>query len=235
MPLGMAHTQDPYPDVELAAPPLAQPLHEPKLVYSTEPNNDDDGNDSSNRSVSSMSDRRKRESYDLSGSTYLVTASGITLKLPIPSDSDLDPLNWGRWKAAGAMFAIAWYFVAASTAIQAPSVILPGVAREFGAQVDTPSPTLLNSADCIVLQDIRPWSIESIVTAPTLFIGIGALLWLPLSIALGRRPVFLVAALMMPLAAIGAAFSTNFHALFGCVCLLGLGQGFSITSVRIFL
>ena len=81
-------------------------------------------------------------------------------------------------------------------------------------------------------QNIRPWSMESVVTAPTLFIGIGGLLWLPLSLALGRRPAFLIAALTMPLAAIGAALSTDFHALFGCVCLLGLGQGFSVTSVR---
>lgn len=73
---------------------------------------------------------------------------------------------------------------------------------------------------------------ESIVTAPTLFIGIGALLWLPLSLALGRRPVFLLVAFMMPLAALGAGLSTNFHALFACVCLLGLAQGFSVTSVR---
>lgn len=73
---------------------------------------------------------------------------------------------------------------------------------------------------------------ESIVTAPTLLIGIGALLWLPLSLALGRRPVFILTALMMPLAGLGAGFSTNFHTLFACVCLLGLGQGFSVTSVR---
>jgi len=131
----MAHVQDPYPDIELAAPPLAQPLHEPKPVYSTEPKNDDDGDEFSTRSMSSLSGRSKRESYNLSGSTFLVTASGRTLKLPIPSDSDLDPLNWSRWKTACAMFAVAWYFVAASTVVQAPSVILPGIAREFSEQV----------------------------------------------------------------------------------------------------
>ncbi|KAF3041899.1 hypothetical protein E8E12_005810 [Didymella heteroderae] len=159
-----------------------------------------------------MSVRSKRESYNLSGSTFLVTASGMTLKLPIPSKSNLDPLNWGQWKAAGAICAVAWYFVAASTVVQAPSIILLGITRDFGGQ------------------DIRPWSIESVVTAPTLLIGIGALLWLPLSLALGRRPAFLIAALMMPLASLGAGFSTSFHSLFACVCLLGLGQGFSVTS-----
>lgn len=72
---------------------------------------------------------------------------------------------------------------------------------------------------------------ESIVTAPTLFIGLGALLWLPLSLALGRRPVFLITALMMPLFALGASFASNFYTLFACTCFLGLGQGFSTTSV----
>lgn len=134
-PLEMVHLHDLYPDIELAAPPLVQPLHEPKPVHPTKTKNGDDGDDFSTHSISSSSGRSKRESYNLSGSTFLVTASGKTLKLPIPSDSDLDPLNWSRWKTACAIFAVAWYFVAASTVVQAPSVILPGIAREFGGQV----------------------------------------------------------------------------------------------------
>jgi len=74
---------------------------------------------------------------------------------------------------------------------------------------------------------------ESILTAPTLFIGLGSLLWLPLTLALGRRPVFLIVALIQLVATLGAGFSTSFYALLTCACILGLGQGFSITAVSV--
>ena len=80
-------------------------------------------------------------------------------------------------------------------------------------------------------QEISPWPMEFMVTAPTLLIGLGALLWLLLSLGLGRRPVFLFVALMMPLTMVGASLSRSFHQLLTCVCILGLGHGFSLTSV----
>ncbi|KAH6629328.1 major facilitator superfamily domain-containing protein [Boeremia exigua] len=210
----MASLQDPYPEVELAAPPLARPLHEPSPLLSrrSDTQDADDVSESSSYRTSHSRSGSKRESFNMSGSTFLVTSSGTTLRLPIPSDSKSDPLNWTPWKRAGAMFALAWFFVMSSTAVQAPSVFLPGIAVEFGQQ------------------DVRPWAMESIITAPTLFIGIGALLWVPLSLAMGRRPVFLIVALMQPLATLGAGLSPNFHTLFACACIIGLGQGFSVTA-----
>jgi MFS family permease len=62
--------------------------------------------------------------------------------------------------------------------------------------------------------------------------GIGAFLWVPLSLALGRRPVFLLAALLNFIATIAAGFSRSVGELLFFVCLLGFGQGFSVTSVR---
>jgi MFS family permease len=61
--------------------------------------------------------------------------------------------------------------------------------------------------------------------------GFGALLWVPLSLGMGRRPVFLIAALMMLLATIGAGYATNFYQLLTCFCFLGLGEGLSLTLV----
>lgn len=147
----MAHLQDPYPDIELAAPPLAHPIHEPKQIYSTQSEKGDTDSQISDHSASRVGGRRKRESYNLSGSTFLITASGKTLKLPIPSDSELDPLNWDRWKSTGALFAVAWYFVAASTVVQAPSVILQGVAVEFGSQVGSVSQTWGDCTETLIL------------------------------------------------------------------------------------
>lgn len=76
-----------------------------------------------------------------------------------------------------------------------------------------------------------PWSPTTLTTAPTLFMGIGCLIWVPLSLALGRRLVFLVAALIDLLAIIGAAFSQTLYQLLGCVCLLGLCEGLALSLV----
>lgn len=72
---------------------------------------------------------------------------------------------------------------------------------------------------------------ETLVTAPTLFMGFGALLWVPLSLGLGRRPVFLLVSVMMLLATIGAGYAKDFRQLLACVCFIGLGEGFSLTCV----
>ena|SRR5690242_2369909 len=81
------------------------------------------------------------------------------------------------------------------------------------------------------LQNIKPWTVETLVTAPTLFIGFGALLWVPLSLGMGRRPTFLIAAFVMLLATIGAGYAANFNQLLTCLCILGLGEGFSLSCV----
>ncbi|KAJ4983459.1 major facilitator superfamily transporter [Stagonosporopsis vannaccii] len=204
-----------YPRNELASPPLAQPLRKPSIIASVE--DCDDEHELFDRSASGLSGdtalrtRRKHESYNLSGSIYLVTSSGATLNLPVPSDSLADPLNWSNWKTAGAIAAVAWYSIVSLTVVQAASMVFHGILVEFDGQ------------------DIKPWTIETLVTAPTLFMGFGALLWVPLSLGMGRRPIFLLAAFMMSFATIGAGHAANFHQLLTCLCFLGLGEGFSLT------
>jgi hypothetical protein len=87
------------------------------------------------KSVGGVSVRGQRESYDLSGTRFLRTNTGKTLKLPIPSDSSADPLNWSLWRTAGAMFAVYLYSVVALTAAQAASVVMGGIQNEFYQEV----------------------------------------------------------------------------------------------------
>lgn len=63
--------------------------------------------------------------------------------------------------------------------------------------------------------------------------GIGAFVWVPLSLALGRRPVFLVVALANFGATVGAGYARSFGQLLFFVCLMGVGEGFALTSVSI--
>ncbi|PVH94178.1 hypothetical protein DM02DRAFT_602933, partial [Periconia macrospinosa] len=134
----------------------------------------------------------KHESFLLSGSVFLVTNCGKTLSLPIPSDSKLDPLNWSRWRTGGAMLAIGWFSVASLTTVQAASVMLGGIRDEFRQMVSFPFGMPVYG------WLLDPWSLESLVTAPTLFMGIGAFLWVPLT------------ALLCMLARYGPRFLCNF-------------------------
>ncbi|KAL7776168.1 hypothetical protein CFE70_006581 [Pyrenophora teres f. teres 0-1] len=204
-----ASLEDPHPKVELAPPPRVQPLAEPRAM-SPLSNCDDiekmaplaDVVDRTTRPrTSSTAKLVKRESYDLTGSTFLITNDGKTLKLPIPSESKADPLNWSKWKTTGAIFSIALYSVICLTAAQATTVLL------------------------------EAWLIKALVTGPTLAMGMGCLLWVPLSIGMGRRPTLLIATAVVILATLWAGEAKSFRQLVAAVCFIGLGEGLSLSLV----
>ena len=123
-----------YPPNELASPPLAKPLYKPSLA--------DDSKKSSAGPTFSLGDpndsnitRSNRESYMLSGSIFLITSSGKTLNLPVPSSSPADPLNWSMWKTTGAVAAIAMNSVVSLTVVQVASLMYQGIMADFGKQV----------------------------------------------------------------------------------------------------
>ncbi|PSN74375.1 MFS general substrate transporter [Corynespora cassiicola Philippines] len=161
---------------------------------------------------SSLSRSQKHESFDLSGSVFLITTNGQTLSLPIPSDSPADPLNWSRRKTGLAMFAVGLYSYAALIPAQAASLLYSGLRKDFS------------------YMDSSPFTVETLVTAPTLFMGLGTLVWVPLSLALGRRPVFMLANLTLLFSLIGAGFSETFYQVLICVCCLGIAEGFALSA-----
>ena len=61
--------------------------------------------------------------------------------------------------------------------------------------------------------------------------GLGAFIWIPLSLALGRRPVFVIAATLMFLSSLAAGFARSYYELLASVCVLGLTEGFSLSTV----
>jgi hypothetical protein len=135
--------EDPHPMVELAPPLNAHPVSEPHPLYAPISEESSSKRPSvpsimgyrSRSSTPAASDPSKRESYNLAGSTFLITNDGRTLKLPMPSNSKADPLNWSRWKTAGALFAVALYSVVCLTAAQAASVILNSIQKDFQDEV----------------------------------------------------------------------------------------------------
>lgn len=132
-------TRKPYPENELTQHSLAKPLGGPKVVLS-DADTIERGADTLSPSIhdqfpSTAAARRKHESYMLSGSVFLITAKGQTLKLPAPSDSPADPLSWSWWKRAGAFLAILWYCIVALAVAQAASILLRVISRDFELDV----------------------------------------------------------------------------------------------------
>lgn len=124
-----------YPQNELASPPIIQPLRKPSLVSTIA---DKEGgpevpthSSSTSSGCSAQTKQRRPESYDLTGSVFLITGSGKTLSLPVPSGSPLDPLNWTQWKRNGAILAIACFCIFSLTLVQAAALLYHDIMREF--------------------------------------------------------------------------------------------------------
>jgi hypothetical protein len=230
--------KDPHPMVELAPPPNAHPVSAPHPIYPLFPDETPGKRPSvpsvlgyrSRLETADTSRQSKRESYNQIGSTFLITNDGRTLKLPVPSNSKADPLNWSRWKTAGALFSIALFSIVCLTAAQAASVVLDDIQRDFEHEV---SSSLVNWSASLIcyIQDTPAWLLKALVTGPTLFMGIGCFLWVPVSIGLGRRPTILIATLVVLLAMLWAGEAGTFRSLVGAVCFLGLGEGLALSLV----
>lgn len=233
--MGSSSTLKMYPEGELAPAPLATPLSGPRII-STNPDIErvDEERPLSHvhRHSSTAAQRRKHESYSLSGSVFLITGNGKTLNLPAPSDSPADPLGWGKWKRAGAFLAVAWFSIVALAVTQAAGIFLHAIIREFKVDVCAVLHQVLMSR-ANAAKNVDPWQMVSLVILPTLFMGIGAFVWVPLTIGMGRRPVFLIASLTLALATLGAGYSRTLPELTACVCFVGLGEGFALTVVGV--
>jgi MFS family permease len=70
------------------------------------------------------------------------------------------------------------------------------------------------------------------MSIPGLFMALGSFVWIPLTIGMGRRPVFLLASLLMLFATLGTGYAQNFPQVLACMCLLSLGEAFALTAVR---
>ncbi|KAG8675922.1 hypothetical protein FPOAC1_001917 [Fusarium poae] len=149
----------------------------------------------------------KRESLPTAGSVFFVSSNGRVLRLPIPSRSYRDPLTWSSTKRLLAFCALETLSIAASFALNLPGLLIRAIADEFKSK---------NTA---------PFGVESLSSAMTLFTGFGFLIGIPLSTAVGRRPVLVSAAVITVLSTLWAGYGEDFIELLLSVCLQGLAAG----------
>jgi hypothetical protein len=83
----------------------------------------------------STSTRSKYESRDFSGSVFLISSDGRLLKLPIPTRSSRDPLNWSTMKRARAFIAIFFFSIMGLVLVQGPSLMFAPLSEEFSDEV----------------------------------------------------------------------------------------------------
>lgn len=70
------------------------------------------------------------------------------------------------------------------------------------------------------------------MTYPTMFMGVGNLICMPLALAVGRRVVYLGSLIVMIIGGLLAAYSTSYNMHLGARMVLGLAAGNSEALVR---
>ncbi|KAM0788370.1 hypothetical protein ACM66B_001510 [Microbotryomycetes sp. NB124-2] len=142
------------------------------------------------------------------GNVQLLDASGKVRLVPTPTDSPQDPLNWSTWRKVGVYVNVVFFSTMSLSVVGGFGALLGSFFPIYGAQ------------------GVSPDHIARLVTWPSLFTGIGNWIFLPLSLCLGRRPIFLVASLMLVASSVWAAKSgDSFNSHFAARLVQGLSAG----------
>ncbi|CAK7221500.1 hypothetical protein SBRCBS47491_004546 [Sporothrix bragantina] len=128
-------------------------------------------------------------------------------RTPVPSASARDPLNWPAWRKTCCVFVMCAYtFIAeVNSAIVAPTMtnmVVYMVPRRTFAQL------------------------TNLIAINVLCIGVSNIFWVPVSNVTGRRPVLVIATLIMTLATMCCALAyDNFPGLLAARAVQGIGMG----------
>ncbi|KAK8138499.1 hypothetical protein PG984_001879 [Apiospora sp. TS-2023a] len=136
------------------------------------------------------------------GNALLVDKRGQIRRLPIPSNSPNDPLNWARWEKSAVIFCCCWFS--------------SGLGAILGVFFQFYGPQGYDSSQ-----------ITFLLTMPSLCIGLGNYIILPLSLAFGRRPVLVLSTVVLLGATIGSAAQDSYNGHLASRIIQGLATGAS--------
>ncbi|CZR67367.1 uncharacterized protein PAC_17266 [Phialocephala subalpina] len=170
----------------------------------------------------------KTADYGRKGSVFLITSNGETIQLPIPSRSPNDPLKWSNLKKFLALLSMYVFTTIGLVQVQGTSLLLHALQDEYSPEVTYFTHSQRNN---LTKKEIAPFRLDVLSSVPCLFWGIGALIWVPLSIAIGRRPVFLLCSLLLTLSTLMAAVSRSFYMHLIARCLQGIAGGISPSTM----
>ncbi|KAI6356112.1 hypothetical protein MCOR25_007952 [Pyricularia grisea] len=147
------------------------------------------------------------------GTVQLFDGEEVIL-IPSPSKDPKDPLNYPSWKK--------WAIVILVSAYSSTAVILSSGMGAFYTKVVADYPGQEKKAN-------------DLLTYPTLFMGLGNVISMPLALTIGRRPVFLGSIFLMTAAGLGCIFSRSLdvHIAFRDIMSLAAGQSEAISPMII--
>ncbi|KAI2772111.1 putative MFS transporter [Daldinia loculata] len=125
---------------------------------------------------------------------------------PVPAEDPNDPLQWSNFKKTMILIICSFYSFLANASVIGPSPYLDLWAEEF---------------------DISPAVASQLISYPNLAFGFGSLIFVPMYLKYGRRPVMLFSLITFAAGLIGASQCTSFsglmaarvvHCFGSCVC-----------------
>ncbi|EWZ99605.1 hypothetical protein NW765_005585 [Fusarium oxysporum] len=143
------------------------------------------------------------------GNALLVDAHGHIRRLPVPSNNPNDPLNWKPWQKWAVIGTCCWFSVMGLALAGGLGAILSVFFQLYGPQGYGPS------------------DVAFLLTLPSLCIGLGNFIILPVALAYGRRPVFLISTIILLAATIGSAAQSSYNGHLASRVMQGLATGAS--------
>ncbi|KAG5805379.1 hypothetical protein H9Q74_010989 [Fusarium xylarioides] len=143
------------------------------------------------------------------GNALLVDAHGNIRRLPVPSSNPNDPLNWKPWQKWAVIGTCCWFSIMGLALIGGLGPILGIFFQLYGPQGYGPS------------------EIAFLLTLPSLCVGLGNFIILPVALAYGRRPVFLISTVVLLAATVGSAAQNSYNGHLASRVMQGLATGAS--------
>lgn len=140
-------------------------------------------------------------------SAVKLTDGKETYLIPTPSSDPRDPLNLPKWRKILLLICVSLFGTIGLS-------IVGGLGGLFGFLI----PEYLSQGKTVA-------DITHLLTYPTLFMGLGNLISMPLAIAVGRRPVFLASSLLMVVAGVLCITQKNYEWHLAGRIIMGLAAG----------
>ncbi|PYI19020.1 MFS general substrate transporter [Aspergillus violaceofuscus CBS 115571] len=137
----------------------------------------------------------------------LVDETGRIQRLPVPSDDPNDPLNFAVWEKTAIIVCCCWFSIMSLSVVGGLGSVLDVFFQLYGAEG--------RSTNQVV------W----LSTFPSLFVGVGNYIILPLALVCGRRPIMLITTVVLLGSLIGCALSQNWGQHLGFRILMGFTTG----------
>ncbi|EGP86983.1 uncharacterized protein MYCGRDRAFT_43925 [Zymoseptoria tritici IPO323] len=139
--------------------------------------------------------------------TVTITDTKEIFLVPAPSADPRDPLNLPRWRKI--------VFVVLLTLFSSVGLTL---VSGFGGLLNFYIPDYAEHGASYA-------DITALMTYPSMFMGIGNLILMPIAMSIGRRPVYLFSCALLVVSGIGAAYVKNYNQHLAVRMILGLAAG----------